>query len=68
MERGLVVLFLGLFALQVFLTRARHRPRTTRRRSSRRYVFLKTGQRHVLPEQPPLISVLSALPLLGAST
>ena len=29
------------------------------------YVFLKTGQGHVLPEHPPLIPALSALPLLA---
>jgi hypothetical protein len=66
MERGLVVLFLGLFALQVFLTSRQTSPAYDETAIlPAGYVFLKTGQRHVLPEQPPLISVLSALPLLA---
>jgi len=31
------------------------------------YIFLRTGQWHIIPDHPPLIPALSALPLLALS-
>ncbi len=62
----LVALLLTLFAAQVLLT-----SRQTSIASDEAaqlpagYAFLKTGLRYLLPEHPPLIPALSALPLLA---
>ncbi len=66
MQRALVALLLALFALQVLLTSRQTSPAYDETAIlPAGYVFLKTGQRHVLPQQPPVISALSALPLLA---
>ena len=66
MRYCLVAILLSIFALQVLLTSRQMSPAYDETAIlPAGYVFLKTGQRHVLPDQPPLISALAALPLLA---
>jgi len=65
-QRFLVATFLSLFALQVFLTSRQTSPAWDEPLVlAPGYVFLKTGQWHLVPAHPPLIFALSALPLLA---
>jgi len=66
MRYCLVAILLSIFALQVLLTSRQMSPAYDETATlPAGYVFLRTGQRHVLPEPPPLIAALSALPLLA---
>lgn len=66
MRRSLVAALLALFALQVFLTSRQTSPAYDEpAKLPVGYVFLKTGQWRIMPEHPPLIHALSALPLLA---
>jgi Dolichyl-phosphate-mannose-protein mannosyltransferase len=65
-RRGGLFLLLALFALQVFLTSRQTSPAYDEVAVlPAGYVFLRTGQWRVIPEHPPLIPALSALPLLA---
>src|SRR5437660_7275089 len=65
-SRWLVAALLALFALQVLLTSRQTSPAYDEVAILPiGYVFLKTGQWRVIPEHPPLIPTLSALPLLA---
>ena len=65
-RRFLVAIPLALFALQVLLTSRQMSPAYDEVAIlPAGYVFLKTGQWHLLPEHPPLIFALSALLLLA---
>src|SRR3989442_1162838 len=64
--RYLVVVLLALFALQVILTSRQMSPAYDEVTViPEGYIFLKTGQWQLVPEHPPLIFALSALPLLA---
>ncbi len=67
MQRALVALLFGLFALQVLLTSLQTSPAYDEvSLLPAGYVFLKTGQwENLFPHHPPLIGALSALPLLA---
>ena len=65
-RRCLVAALLTLFALQVILTSRQTSPAYDEVAIlPSGYVFLKTGQWHLIAEHPPLIPALSALPLLA---
>src|SRR5947207_2470553 len=67
-SRWLVAALLALFALQVLLTSRQTSPAYDEVAIlPAGYVYLKTGQWRVIPEHPPLIPVLSALPLLAVN-
>ncbi len=64
-RRSLVALLLALFALQViFISRQTSPASDEIAILPAGYAFLRTGLWHLLPEHPPLIPALSALPLL----
>ncbi len=66
MRACLVATLLALFALQVVLTSRQMSPTFDEGAIlSVGYVFLKTGQWNLVPEHPPLMFALSALPLLA---
>lgn len=68
-QRCLVAIFLGFFALQVFFTSRQLTPAYDEAaKLPVGYVFLKTGQWRIMPEHPPLIHALSALPLLALNS
>src|SRR5438034_5274503 len=63
---SLVTALLALFALQVVLTSRQTSPAYDEVAIlPAGYVFLRIGQWYVIPEHPPLIPTLSALPLLA---
>src|SRR5204863_2325051 len=63
---ALVTILLALFALQVLLTSRQMSPAYDEITViPEGYIFLKTGQWQLVPEHPPLIFALSALPLLA---
>lgn len=65
-RRSLVAILLALFALQVILTSRQSSPAYDEvAKLPAGYVFLKTGLWHLMPNLPPLIHALSALPLLA---
>ena len=66
MRGAIVAILLALFALQVLLTSRQMSPAYDEVAILPvGYVFLKTGQWHLLPEHPPPIFALSALLLLA---
>ncbi len=65
MRRAIVAILLALFGLQVILTSCEMSTAGDEAAILPvGYVFLKTGQWRLVPEHPPLIFALSALPLL----
>jgi len=65
MRYCLVALLLALFALQVFLTSRQTSPAYDEVAIlPAGYVFLKIAWWQLMPERPPLLHALSALPLL----
>ena len=65
-RRCLVATLLTLFGLQVIFTARQMSPGYDEVAIlPSGYVFLKTGQWHLIAEHPPLIPALSALPLLA---
>jgi len=62
---SLVAILLTFFALQVVFTSRQTSPAFDENAAlPLGYLFLKTGQWHLVPEHPPLIFALSAIPLL----
>lgn len=67
-HRVLCVTLLALLALQVLLTSRQMSPAYDEvGKLPAGYVFLKTGRWNIMPEHPPLLHALSALPLLALS-
>jgi len=65
-RRVLLVTLLTLFATQVLSTSRQTSPAYDEvGKLPAGYVYLKTGLWHIMPEHPPLIHALSALPLLA---
>jgi len=68
MRRAIVAILLALFALQVILTSRQMSPGYDEVGILPvGYTFLKTGHWHLVPEHPPLVFALSALPFLALS-